>query len=397
MGAIQLYRGVSIYQVKGSKNWYVRIWDRHRKRYIVKATGQTSAIKAREVAQSHALSLLQAEPVVEVEFSFRHFAIKCISKSQELAAKGERNANYARTIIWAIQNDDWGLVRKLGHRDIRQIKTSDFQTYISELSRKRPDLSPSTKGSISAAFRNVLKIARDEGVIDRLPDTPRTKQHDNPRPFFRFHPLVPQTDDVYKLVCKTALRMANESVAIRGVPVTRELCDIIVFVTHSFVRPIVTELYALRHNDITVADNPKQLIVTVRNGKTGYRAANTMIGAVTVYDRTRIRYPDAKGEDYIFLPQYKNRQTAAKIVQRQFHELLKRAGIETDTATGRKHSLYSLRHTAICMRIIMSKGQVNIFNLAKNCGTSVDQIERFYARNLPLSAELAINLQSFGT
>jgi hypothetical protein len=46
--------------------------------------------------------------------------------------------------------------------------------------------------------------------------------------------------------------------------------------------------------------------------------------------------------------------------------------------------------------IILSKGQVNIFNLAKNAGTSVDQIERFYARNLPLSREMAINLQSFG-
>ncbi len=28
---------------------------------------------------------------------------------------------------------------------------------------------------------------------------------------------------------------------------------------------------------------------------------------------------------------------------------------------------------------------------------SVDQIERFYARNLPLSREMAINLQSFGS
>jgi hypothetical protein len=41
------------------------------------------------------------------------------------------------------------------------------------------------------------------------------------------------------------------------------------------------------------------------------------------------------------------------------------------------------------MRIILSHGQVNVFNLAKNAGTSVEQIERFYARNLPLSAEIA--------
>jgi hypothetical protein len=58
-----------------------------------------------------------------------------------------------------------------------------------------------------------------------------------------------------------------------------------------------------------------------------------------------------------------------------------------------ERTVYSLRHTAICMRIILSEGQVNIFNLAKNAGTSVDQIECFYARNLPL----ARNLHSFGS
>jgi hypothetical protein len=178
--------------------------------------------------------------------------------------------------------------------------------------------------------------------------------------------------------------------------VTNELYDLILFVTHSFVRPIVTELYALKHADITVADTPSRLIVVVRDGKTGFRAANTMSGAVPVYKRIKERYPDAKPEDYIFFPQYENRQTASKIVQRQFHELLSRAQIEKDHITGRQHTLYSLRHAAICMRLILSKGKVNIFNLAKNAGTSVDQIERFYARNLPLSAELAINLQSFG-
>jgi hypothetical protein len=41
-------------------------------------------------------------------------------------------------------------------------------------------------------------------------------------------------------------------------------------------------------------------------------------------------------------------------------------------------------------------GKVNIFNLAKNAGTSVEQIERFYAKHLPRSREMAMNLQSFG-
>ncbi|MFA9476144.1 MAG: hypothetical protein ACERJ2_16510 [Filomicrobium sp.] len=59
-------------------------------------------------------------------------------------------------------------------------------------------------------------------------------------------------------------------------------------------------------------------------------------------------------------------------------------------------SVPSLRHTAICMRIILTHRQVNIFNLAKNAGTSINQIVRFYARHLPLSREIAKNLKSFG-
>ena len=106
--------------------------------------------------------------------------------------------------------------------------------------------------------------------------------------------------------------------------------------------------------------------------------------------------PDAKPDDYLFFPDYKNRITVSNIVQRQFRQVLKDGNIQIDEGTGKTHTLYSLRHTAICMRIINSEGRVNIFNLAKNAGTLVDQIERFYARFLPLSKEMAKNLQSFG-
>jgi hypothetical protein len=71
-------------------------------------------------------------------------------------------------------------------------------------------------------------------------------------------------------------------------------------------------------------------------------------------------------------------------------------GLKMDTVLQTERTIYSLRHTAICMRLVLSEGKVNIYTLAKNAGTSVNQIERFYARNLPISAELVINLQSFG-
>ena len=394
--AIKIYRGVSIYKVNGSQYWYVRVWDKERQKYIVKGTGETSAIAAREVAKDYALSLLKQDRTVEREFTFRYFAVRLLAKANVQAEKGERNLGYVKSIRWAIQNEDWGLVRKLGQKDVRKITTRDFRDYIDDLTKSRPELSSSTKNTIMAAFRNVMKEAREEGAIDDVPETPRSKQKDNPRPFFRFHPLVSKEEDTYKGLLDTAQKMVSDGVVIRGIPVTDELYDLILFLTHSFVRPIVSELYAIRHSDVTVADDPRRLIVTVRDGKTGYRAANTMPGAVSAYERIKQRYPDAKPEDFIFLPQYPNRVTASKIIQRQFKELMKLAKVEDDPYTGQKHTIYSLRHTAICMRIILSHGQVNIFNLAKNAGTSVDQIERFYARHLPLSREMAINLQSFG-
>ena len=394
--AIKIYKGLSIYRVANSPYWMVRVWDRKRKKYITKTTGETSSILAKEAAQSLALSLLRAEKPVELEYAFHTYARKLLHKSRLQSDAGERNAQYVKTIHWAVQNADWGLLDYFGDMDVRKVKSMHFQEYLGWLQKKRPALAASTKNTLNATFRNVMKMAVDEGAIDAVPSTPRSKLKDNPRPFFRFHPLVSKEEDAYQALLTAAKQMAEDKVIVRGVPVTDELYDLLLFLSHSFVRPLTTELYAIRHSDVTVADDPKRLVVTVRDGKTGYRAANTMPAAVSVYERIKQRNPNADREDYIFLPEYLNRTTAAKIIQRQFGELMERSGLKVDKSTGKTHTLYSLRHTAICMRIINSEGQVNIFNLAKNAGTSVDQIERFYARFLPLSKEMARNLQSFG-
>lgn len=393
---IAVHKGIAIYKTHASPFWFARIRDPQAKRYVVRSTKETSRIKAREAATELARSILGMVKPVPKEFTFTYYATRFVEKGRRLVATGERNANYVRTANGFINSDSYGLVKHFGIMDVRQLRTRHWAEFLDGLSKKRPDLSPSTRNMLSATFRNVLKVARDDGVIDDVPDTPRTKQKDNPRAFFRFYPLVPKESDVYRKLLEAAREAAKDGVTIRGVPVTDELYDLILFVVHSFVRPTTTELYALRHADIQVADAPKRLIITVRDGKTGYRVANSMPGAVSVWERIKARNPDARSEDYLFLPGYPNRETAARIVARQFNHVLQAAEIKHDPFTGTDHTVYSLRHTAICMRIILSEGQVNIFNLAKNAGTSVEQIERFYARNLPLSAEMARNLQSFG-
>ena len=393
---IVVHSGIAIYKTHASPYWYARIRDPQARKYVVRSTKETSRLKARSVAEELARDILSRQKATPREYSFKYYATRFIEKGRRLVDTGERNANYIRTTRLVLDNDQWGLMKHFQSSDVRELRTRHWAEYLDKLASKRPDLSASTKNMLGATFRNVLKVSRDDGVIDAVPDTPRTRQKDNPRPFFRFHPLVDKDKDTYKLLLATAKAMGDSELAIRGVETTDELYDLILFVTHSFVRPTTTELYALRHADIQIADKPKRLLLTVRNGKTGYRIANSLEAAVSVYQRIKQRYPNAKSEDYLFLPNYPNRQTAARIIQRQFNKALEIAGIKFDPYTNQDHSVYSLRHTAICMRIILSHGQVNVFNLAKNAGTSVEQIERFYARNLPLSAEMARNLQSFG-
>jgi hypothetical protein len=393
---IKLRRGLALYQTYASPFYFARILDPRSHRYKVRSTKEKSRIEARRVAEELAYEICRKDAPALREFSFKTYGQRLIQKGQQLADSGERNKNYIRTTKLFLDNDDWGLVRHFGTRDVRELTTRDWQLFIEGLGRKRPDLSTSTRNMLMATFRNVLKVARDDGIIDVVPATPRVRQKDNPRAFFRFSPLVAEDRDEYQKLLVGAKQLAADGKLVRGVAITEELYDLILFCVHSFVRPTVTELYALKHNDIALETDPRRLLITIRNGKTGFRVANSMAGAVSAYERLRKRYPEAGGEDYIFLPDYPNRETAARIFARQFNKLLDTTGLKHDLVTDTDRSVYSLRHTAICMRIILSHGKVNIFNLAKNAGTSVEQIERFYARNLPLSREMAKNLQSFG-
>ncbi len=179
---------------------------------------------------------------------------------------------------------------------MRELKTRDYQLFIDALAKRRPDLSASTRNMLMATFRNVLKTARDDGVIDGVPDTPRPKQKDNPRSFFRFAPLVPPEHDEWDLLKSAAKKLAADKTIVRGVPVTEELYDLILFCVHSFVRPTVSELYALKHSDVGFSKEPKGLLLTIRKGKTGHRVSATMEAAIAVFERIKKRNPAATGE-----------------------------------------------------------------------------------------------------
>ena len=395
---INIHRGLAVYKIKASPYYYCRIWLPAQKKRLVKTTKATTRAEAISIAEEQFSAMgsrgkLAATPT---DRTFEHFADQLVLLEQARGKAGKISDRQWANTRNLLQNPQWGAVKYLGTKDVREIQTHDYLNYMSWVRTKAPSLSTGTLNHIAVRFRKVLSVAQSNGIIDAVPATPREKREDNPREFFQFFPLVEKKNDEYELLKNTAKRMASEGVKIRGIPVTEELYDFILFMVHSFMRPTESEIYALRHSDISVRTNPKRLDITIRKGKTGHRASTTMEAAVSVYNRIKQRNPEYRKDDFLFLPAYKNRSHAKNIIQRQFNALLERCDLKENLRSKSVRTVYSLRHTAICMRLVLSEGKVNIFNLAKNAGTSVDQIERFYARNLPQSAAMARNLQSFG-
>lgn len=88
-------------------------------------------------------------------------------------------------------------------------------------------------------------------------------------------------------------------------------------------------------------------------------------------------------KDYVFFPEYENRNTMIAVAGRIFSAAIKKAWLEKE---GEKHTLYSLRHTAIMYRLLYGEN-VSTLELARNARTSQAMIDKHYASRLtPLMA-----------
>ena len=86
----------------------------------------------------------------------------------------------------------------------------------------------------------------------------------------------------------------------------------------------------------------------------------------------------AKPEDFVFAPDFANRDTALDMLATQFTALLAITQLRKDDE-GKPRTMYSLRHTAIVRSI--RKG-LPIEMIATNSRTSSDMIRRFYGSHV---------------
>ena len=386
-----LRRGLSIYKTGRSPFWHVRIYDAVKKKYVVRSTKETNRIEAAEVAEEIVETYKKKQNsshAVSKDRSFEHYA-KMLSEITKQKAKASRNKYAFSDQSKILFREKDGLVSYFGKHDVGKITSGMVRDYLLFLDKRRDQpLAVSTKSKQCGVIRQVLMLALEDGVIDIIPPMPKQRTVDKPRVSF--------SDAEYGLLLEKARQIADDGeTSVRGVPVTREHYNVIVFAVHSFLRPTETELFGIRYCDIEVMDEePRHLLMTL-TGKTGYRKSATMQAAADIFEKQREMHVAAKPTDYVFMPEYANRTTAVNTYRRIFNHFLQETGLKKDK-DGNDRSPYSLRHYALQTRLVKSDGKVNIYWLAENAGTSVDQLERFYLKNLAPSAAKVRNIQSFG-
>ena len=386
-----LRRGLSIYKTGRSPFWHARIYDAAKQKYVVRTTKETSRLEAAEVAEEivEAYKKKQnAAHAVTKDRSFDHYA-KLLSDMTKQRAKSTRNKYAFNDQAKILFREKDGLVSYFGQHDVGKITSGMVRDYLLFLDKRRDQpLAMSTKSKHAGVIRQVLMLALEDGVIDIIPPMPKQRTVDKPRVSF--------TEAEYALLLKTARKIADGAeTLVRGVPVTREHYNMIVFAVHSFLRPTETELFGIRYCDIELMNQaPRHLLMTL-TGKTGYRKSASLEAAVDIFEKQKESHPNSKPTDYLFMPEYPNRTTATNTYRRIFNHFLEEAGLKKDK-DGNDRSPYSLRHYALQTRLVKSDGKVNIYWLAENAGTSVDQLERFYLKNLAPSAAKVRNIQSFG-
>ena len=133
----------------------------------------------------------------------------------------------------------------------------------------------------------------------------------------------------------------------------------------------------LQFRDVAVVDDEATgetiLEIEVR-GKRGVGYCKSTSGAVRPFERL-VERNDPSPTDLIF----------PKTHRKLFNAILEEEGLKFDRE-GNRRTAYSLRHTYICLRLMEG---ADIYQIAKNCRTSVEMIEKFYATHIKTSLDAA--------
>jgi hypothetical protein len=396
-----------VYKIAASKFWQVRCWIEG------KTHRSSTRSQSLRVAQSYARTFYEQRLAASIsvqasEFTvFRTPSVKSAVKPQSTfaAMAAQMTANeqarvdrgeFSRGSLQVLRNRlDAHILPRWGQKSPADIDYPALLAFAQFLSKC---FSSTTVSQYLIIVRKVLTLAVSVGTLDKLPEFPKIRVQTTPRGAF--------TPSEYWQIIRTARKLQDtrhpdsdsllrKNYRLRSSEYTMppDIAWVIGFMVNSFIRP--SDLKTLKHRHVEVVRNGNiYLRLTLPETKSHSRPIVTLQPAVRIYQQLSRHY-EAKNfaapDDYLFLPQLRDRNYAHWVLAFYFNWVLAKTGLKLGPH-GQERSLYSLRHSAITFRLLYGQG-IDLLTLARNARTSVEMINQHYASTVTGEQNIAL-LQS---
>ena len=367
-----------LYKRENSKLWQCSAYLKGQNRR--KSTGEESLSLAKEIAEDWYLGLRgrARDGLLKNEKSFKH-AAEQFRREYLVITEGQRAETYVTGMMRKLDNY---IIPYFGTRGLSEVTAGLIQEYRihrqsfsvkrhnqkKEHSGKRPH--HNTIHQEIVALRQVLKTAVRHGWLDRLPDLSQpyaTNKKITRRAWF--------APDEYKRLYEATRRRIGAATRKNHRWSAEQLHDYVLLMANTGLRP--DEIKRLEYRDVEIVEDQDTeeviLLISVR-GKRGVGYCKSMPGAVRPFERLQKRNNGAPTE--LLFPKSHNEL---------LNSILDEEDLKFDRE-GQRRTAYSLRHTYISMRL--SEG-ADIYQVAKNCRTSVEMIEKYYAAHIANSINAA--------
>ena len=361
-----------VFQREGSPFYWCGF--HHKGKFIRTSTKEknksTAEVRATDWYYEQQINIRKGVTPTSSKLTFGKVKDSALEYYEQLVKEGTRSQKTLDGITGILKSRVTPYFDKVLITEIDNTKYHEYKRYILD---KYPTSSRGTLHQYKNAIRVVLNDAFRRGYIKQLPtfkDEYSSKR--NPRPWF----TPAEQTSLHRAIEGHANRLKKKNQ--KQYQDALELYDYVIFATNTGMR--VGELNNVRFCDVRIAkemtdDGSEKEILIISNikGKRGTGTCKSYYGAVEPFKRLiarrNIKKPSSSDEK-LFLIHHRV----------MFNVILEKIGLKYagEHKTARR-DFVSLRATYICYRLLSG---VPVYDVAKNCRTSVDMIERSYGNYL---------------
>jgi integrase len=341
-----------------------------------RSTGEESLSHAKDIAEDWYLELRgkHRAGVLRHGKSFRDAATQ-FEREYEIITHGQRSPHYVRGVRDKLRLH---LIPYFGDMVLSEItsgRIQEYRMYRLDTSRGRKPPSWSTLRQELVVLRQALKTAQRHGWLQALPDLSspyKTSGKITHRAWF--------SPDEYRQLYEATRSRSQETMREPWRRWRQDLHDYVLFMANTGLRP--DEAKRLEYRDVAVvrdATTEETILEIEVRGKRGVGYCKSTTGAVRPFTRLKERHRP-QPTDRLFVENHR----------KLFNGILEELNLKFDR-DGNRRTAYSLRHTYICLRLMEG---ADIYQIAKNCRTSVEMIEKYYATHIKNTLDAsAINVR----